>query len=1072
LFVNVGPVSNRTISIKSGSTVLILLSLLKRLRVDRYSKCCFSCFLSTTYEGGLLSFLFFVTEVERIATKMKHFGVIITLSILLMACTTQSTDTLKEEFKNPPDSARPGVYWYFMNGNQDREEMIADLHAMRDVGIGTVLFLEVNRSIPGPVGLMSEKWQDNLAHAFVEAGNLGMQVMLGTGPGWAGSGGPWVKVENSMKDLVGSGVQVSGPGTVDQVLPVPPPLQPNKHSHMTKAQAQLHENWFHDVAVLAFPTPPDGVATIDQVDLKTLQNISGPDARPQPRFIMPQASYVEPKSSKVLDDRQVVDLTALMQPDGRIHWEAPEGDWTIMRFVARSTGQSVRPAPLPGAGFENDKFNGDTYRDHWDNYQQKILDKVVALGGPLQPGKGLTAIHLDSWEMSGQNWTDDFRREFQKRRGYDPLPFYPAFMGMVVGSLEKTDRFLFDLRVTGNELVLEEYAGTIKKVAHENGLLYSNEPYAMTPANDLDLGSVADIVSAEFWAISPMADRQFSCIEAASISHTVGQRIVNAESFTSHRDAYAHTPANMKNQTDWALAIGINGFMFHTYVHQPLGETARPGMTLGRYGIHWNRHQTFWDFLPAYHRYITRSSHLLREGEAVVDILYLTPEGAPVIFDHPADATEGATYMQDKKGYGFDAVSTRILNLRAKVEDGRIAFPGGSSYRVLVLPNVPAMTPETLACIERLVEAGATVIGQPPLKSPSLINYPACDKAVASKAAKMWGTTRTPATVTQVPLGRGAIYWGGALNSGKEVYPSYAATAAFLSELGLPEDFTSPSGKLRYIHRRTDDHDMYFVSNRSGEPLATEGIFRIDSGTPQLWDAVTGETRSLEEYQHEGGLTRVPLAFAPFQSFFVVFPHKPVGVQLAAAPTANFPEFVKIKPLVGAWEVAFDSINGGPENITFDSLVDWTQHPEPSVRYFSGIATYRKTFDVPEAGKKADKSIYLDLGSVKDICRVYLNGKDLGIVWTAPWRVDITGTVHDTNNELVIEVANGWVNRLIGDQQPGDKNVRKLSWKSGLLDGKTYQTGRYTFGTQKFYNANSPLRPAGLIGPVTLLTSK
>jgi len=982
-------------------------------------------------------------------------------------------DDLATRFLNPPDSARPGAYWYFLDGNQDRDAMIADLQAMRDVGIGSVIFLEVNKNAPlGPVHFMSEQWQDNVAYAFVEAGKMGMQVLLGTGPGWAGSGGPWVKIENSMKHLVGSAVQVSGPGSVDQVLPVPPPQSANKHAGIAPAQAKLRQRWFRDVAVLAFPTPPDGVAKVDQVSLKTLKDIPAPQLRPSPRFVMPMEKYNEPGASKVFDERQVVDLTALLQPDGRIQWEAPEGEWTIMRFVARSTGQTTRPAPRPGFGFEHDKFDGETYLDHWQNYQQKLIDKVVALGGPLQLGRGLTAIHLDSWEMSAQNWTEDFRREFQERRGYDPQPFYPAFMGMVVGSMEKTERFLWDLRVTGNELVLEEYAGMIKKLAHQRGLLYSNEPYGLSPASDLDLGSIADIVSAEFWSIPPMADRQFSCIEAASIAHTVGQEIVNAEAFTAHKETFSFTPANMKNQTDWALAIGINGFMFHTYVHQPLGEAAHPGMSLWRYGLHWNRNQTFWDYLPAYHRYLARCSYLLREGEAVADILYLTPEGAPVIFDPPTDAMEGEPVMRDKRGYSFDAVSPRILGLRAEVNEGRIAFPGGSSYRVLVLPDVPTMTPETLACIERLVKAGATVIGGAPAKSPSLVNYPACDQAVASKAAEMWGASSSPATVTRVPLGRGAIYCGGALKPTGETYPSYAATAALLAEMGLAEDFTSPSAKLRYIHRITADYDLYFVSNRSDEPLATEGIFRIERGVPQLWDAVTGETRALEEYQHEGALTRVPLTFAPYQSFFVVFPHKSDPHQPKQDPAANFPDVVQVKVLDGGWKVEFDPAMGGPGTVNFDSLVDWSQHQEPGIRYYSGSATYRKSFDLPQAEQMGGKRMSLDLGSAYDICRVSLNGKDLGIVWTAPWRVDITDAVRSKGNELVIKLANSWVNRLIGDRQAGDKNARRLSWKSGLLGGKTFSSGRYTFVTHQFLNADSPLKPAGLLGPISILSEK
>jgi len=978
-------------------------------------------------------------------------------------------ETLEKEFLSPPDSARPGVYWYFMDGNQDRKEMVADLHAMKSAGIGSVLFLEVDLGMArGPVSFMSEPWQDNVAHAFVEAGKLGMEVVLGTGPGWAGSGGSWVAAADSMQHLVGSSLKVSGPGVLNQVLPPPPPHKANHFAGMTPDHVAKRNAWFQDVAVIAFPTPAGGTTTIDNVDMKTLKDVQPFSIKmAKAPFVMPQVSYPEPDTSHIIDANRVVDLTSLLKPDGSIKWDIPAGEWTVMRFVARSTGQTTRPAPRAGHGFENNKFDKASYQRHWDNYQQKLLDKVLAKGGPLQKGKGLTTIHLDSWEMSSQNWTSTFRKEFQQRRGYDPQPFYPAFMGLVVGGMEKTERFLWDMRKTSQELVLEQHAGAIKQLAHKHGLLYSNEPYDMNPAGDIDLGSVADIPMCEFW-YTPH-DTQYSCIEAASISHTMGQQIVKAESFTSSGDAFANHPANMKNQTDWAFAIGINGIMFHTYQHQALGDTEKPGMTMGPYGIQWHRNQTLWNYLAPYHEYITRCSHLLSQGEAVADILYLTAEGAPSIFEAPVDAVEGAAKMRDKRGYSFDAVSPRILSIRAVVENGRIAFPDGSKYRVLVLPNVPTMTPETLACIERMVKAGATVIGNPPVKSPSLVNYPACDAALSSLATKMWGGTQPPATMARIGCGKGVVCWGGNLNAdAKEIYPTYAATAALLSSLGLTEDFSSPSGKLRFTHRQTSDHDIYFVSNRTEEKVVTEGVFRIDGSQPQLWDPVTGERHKLADFATKDGTTRVPLCFEPLQSFFVIFPS---NNSPKTAATPNYSDFKEVAILDGPWNVSFDPKWGGPANITFDSLTDWITHPEEGIRYYSGTATYRKTFDARGFNLTNKNKIWLSLGTVHEICRVRLNGKDLGIVWTSPWRVNITPALKATGNQLEIEVANGWVNRLIGDQQPAHKGVRKVKLPSGLLAGMEQPAGRHTFITHPHYKAASPLRPAGLIGPVSILTN-
>lgn len=1007
---------------------------------------------------------------------MKH-GTLLALA-MLAAAPTALADGLETEFLTPPDASRPGVYWTIQDGNQDRDEMIADMNSLNDVGFGSILFMEVDLGYAkGPVPFMSTQWVDNIANAFVHAGTLGMEVIIMTGPGWTGSGGPWTPIEDSMKHLVGSSVQVSGPGTLNQVLPVAPPHPANPYAGMNGTIAAQRNAWFEDVAVIAFPTPSAGTATIgtansQEVNAKILKGLlpysSSGEARNLP-FVMPLASYTEPGADKVLDDSQVVDLTSLLQPDGSINWTIPAGNWTVMRFVARSTGQTSRPAPAAGYGLENDKFDGSTFRAHWNNFQKPLLDKIVAQGGPLQPGRGLTTIHLDSWEMSSQNWTGTFRTEFQTRRGYDPQPFYPAWMGQVVGSREETERFLWDMRKTSQELTLEEYAGEIKAVAHENGLLYSNQPYDMNPNGDMDLVSVADIPSCEFW--NDTFNTQYGVIEAVSTARTMGPQLVRAEAYTSGTNSFAKNPANMKNQTDWAFAIGINGFVFHGSAHQPLGDIAKPGMTFGQHGINLSRHNTLWDYLPGYNSYLARCSHTLRQGEAVGDILYLAPEAAPHVFEAPVDATEGVSSMRDKRGYSFDAVTPRILSMRATVDGDRIAFPDGSKYRVLVLPDVATMTPETLTKIDQLVQAGATIIGKPPVKSPSLVNYPACDTSVSTLATAMWGGATAPGSVTPVSRGSGTIYWGGNLEPGAALYPSYAATASVLAGLGLAEDFTSPSGKLRYQHRVTTDRDIYFVSNRTGETLDTEGVFRIDGLAPKLWDPVSGETRALEEYSSSGGVTTVPLTFKPAQSYFIVFPHSSSGSTPPTSPEDNFPAFSLASQLGGSWDVAFDPALGGPASVTFASLVDWTQRPEPGIHYYSGTATYTKSFDLLGYDPADGYDFFLDVGAFNGICEVRLNGQDIGSAWTAPWRVDITAALQATGNQLEIEVVNNWVNRLIGDQQPADKDVRSLSWLSGLLGGGSYGAGRYTFATTSPWAASSPLQSAGLLGPVQVLTS-
>jgi hypothetical protein len=741
---------------------------------------------------------------------------------------------------------------------------------------------------------------------------------------------------------------------------------------------------------------------------------------------------------------------------------------------------------------------------------------------------------------------------------------------------------------------------------------------------------VADVPMAEFWNNS--VDSAYSCIESASIGHVMGRPIVSAEAFTSSGglDAY---PWSLKNQGDWAFCVGINRIVFHTFAHQALGDAFKPGMTMGPYGVHWHRNQTWWPMVSAFHRYLTRCSQLLRQGVTVSDVLYLTPEGTPHIFLPPPSALEGSGPLADKKGYGFDGCSPKILMARAEVKDGRIAFPGGTSYRLMVLPQAETMTPGLLAKIRDLVKSGATVVGVPPAKSPSLSDYPACDREVQSLAKDLWGSMDMPQKATKRSYGKGFIQWGGALTplpaeqvslaeskwiwypegnpaqsaspgtryfqrvfsvdetkalasatsavsadnvftlwiNGKKVsegdnfnitvktsiasflrpgvnvisvavvnggeaanpagwigafdlrykdgsrevvrtdgswsaglaaqpgweqaatkpdewkaaqvlgdyamspwnrgkaseplpslYPSYEQTADVLQSLGVSEDFTA-TGPVRYGHRRTADRDIYFVSNRTGSPIKADCRFRVGQGNAQLWDPVTGQRRPLPQFERTAGLTNIPMEFDAFQSFFVVFGGK--DEKPTSESKTNFPDLKQGQELSGAWEVAFDPKWGGPEKIIFDTLQDWTARPEPGIKYYSGIATYRKTFNMAQV---SEGKTYLDLGVVHDMARVKLNGRDLGVVWCAPWRVEVTGVIKTGDNSLEIEVVNRWPNRLIGDKQPGDADVRTVNCPPGFLGGEQHKAGRYTYSTNAPYGPQSPLLPSGLLGPVML----
>jgi hypothetical protein len=994
------------------------------------------------------------------------------LTVMLSACcfygysqqiTNPTTNALKAGFINPPNTAKPGVYWYFMDGNMSKESIKKDLESMKKAGIGNLVFLEVNVGVPrGPVDFLSDQWQEMFKYAVRESERLGIEITLGIGPGWTGSGGPWVKPEQSMQHLVSSQVNVTG-GQKDIKLPIPPPKSP--YFGEGAFSPELKKEWndfYEDVAVLAYPTPAvdEKIKDIDEKALYYRAPYSS--AKGVKQFLPSVSDYTSTNPQATISKNKIIDVSKYLQPDGTLNWTAPAGNWTIIRFGRRNNGAITRPAPVPGLGFEADKFDTVALNAHLDNYVGKLLRKVGALD--KKSAGGLKRLHMDSWEMGSQNWTPHFRAEFIKRRGYDPLPYYPVYAGHIIESQEISERFLWDLRQTSQELILEYHALAVKKYAHKNGMSLSIEPYDMNPTADLELGAIADVPMSEFWSKGYGFNSSFSVVEATSIAHVNGKSLTPAEAFTAHGEDWRQHPGSMKNQGDWAFAAGVNRFVYHTFQNQYLADSLRPGATMGPYGVHWDRNQTWWPMVDAYHQYISRCSYMLQQGVSVADVLYLNPEGSPHVFRPPFSAMIGNDTIPDRKGYNFDGCAPDLL-YKASVVSGNIVFPGGASYRLLVLPAVPTMTPALLEKIAALVRAGATVVGAPPLRSPSLVGYPAVDNKIAFLAEQVWGPTATEQRQSHT-YGKGKVIWGGDLTTELDnLYPKYDLTATILRSMHVQQDFES-NGPVRYVHRTTPDKDVYFISNKTAEQLDADATFRSIKGTPQLWDAVTGNFKGLGEFKKQNGTTTIPIHLDAYQSYFVVFT-KDVKAKQASAKTKNFVTPAIVTTLSGPWNVSFDPKWGGPKNIVFDELTDWTLRPEEGIKYYSGIATYNKTFEINVAQNSKDK-FYLDLGEIKNLARVKLNGKDLGVVWTAPWRVQIPVSLLKKQNTLEIEVANLWPNRLIGDQKIASDGPTNGRWPNWITKGEPRPGKRYTFTTFEPYREDTPLLRSGLIGPVTI----
>jgi len=524
--------------------------------------------------------------------------VILALSILLLLSGARA-DELEHNFSEPPASSRAWVYWYFMDGMMTREGLTADLEAMRSAGIGGAIFLEVNIGLPrGPVEFMSPQWQALFQHAVKEADRLGIEIALGAGPGWCGTGGPWIKPEQSMQHLVASQTNFAGPLEFSDTLPRPQPRLPYfGEGTLTPELKAEWKSFYRDVAVLAFPTP-DRLGRISEADEKALYYREPYSSKAGVKPFLPAPAEFPPlAANQCIDTNAVIDLTAKLSPDGRLNWDAPPGKWTIMRFGRTITGQTTRPAPMPGLGFESDKFEDAALDAHFASF----LGKLISETGPHKNSdRGLTMLHFDSWEMGSQNWSEHFRAQFQRRRGYDPIKFLPAYAGLVVGTPELTERFLWDVRQTAGELVIENHVRHLRELAHQHGLRLSVEPYDLNPAGDLALGAEADVPMCEFWADADPFNTTFSCVEATSIAHTHGKPVVGAEAFTGGGTlSWSRHPGSMKDQADWAFATGINRLTFHRYQHQPWTNRV-PGMTMGDIGTQYERTQTWWEMSGAW----------------------------------------------------------------------------------------------------------------------------------------------------------------------------------------------------------------------------------------------------------------------------------------------------------------------------------------------------------------------------------------------------------------------------------------------------------------------------------------
>ena len=1002
--------------------------------------------------------------------KIKSFDAVTKISCALVltcaVCAPLSAELSPDAFRNPPPVARPHTWWHWMNGNVTKEGITADLEAMASAGIGGAQVFDAGLALPkGPVAFATDAWFDCLVHADREAKRLGIELCIANCSGWTSSGGPWITPALSMKYVTAVAIRVKGGESFDGTLPLP----------------EKTNGFYEDIAVLAFPTPASGKAVLCELpdfDLQVFRRrgsstLGGQEAGPQMPVRITDRN-APPESC--VPSGEIMDVTSSMRPDGHLAWTAPasHASWTVLRIGYKANGRTNRSASQAGLGLECDKLDPHALDVNFDAYVGRLLKL-------LPKERALNGVLLDSYEVFGQNWTRGFDRTFFESAGYSITNFLPVLAGYPVDSASRTESFLREFRRVISSEFARNYAGRLRERCRENGLTFYCEPYGNGPFNDLEFARACDVPMSEFWrprnascdlaALSREKNPSYMACRwgnkalgnsktVASTAHVWGRRIVGAEAFTSYPDSgsgrWLDSPGAMKLQCDRILSEGVNRMIFHRFVHQPWTSPIRyPGMTMAAYGAHIDRTQTWWNHgAKEFFAYMARAQYILQQGTFVGDVLLCTPGEAPEY------GTDGII----PQGHDGDRCHPAVLSAIKVLEGGEVVVPGGTRYHVIGTPPRDTLRAEIVAELKRLEDAGAKVV-------------------------------------------------------------EYGEVANTLKRLGCMPDFICDDRDVTWIHRRTGNDDFYFLAVPNKKDKTINCSFRIADRFPELWNPVTGETRPVAQPCREHGYTKFAIDCPPSHSVFVVFRKMHANrpgegkANISSGTVPNAPsgpvpgDLLGTVPIVGPWQITFRE-PGKTSDIataTFTNLISWTESEDANIRYFSGTATYKcrierikynmkpvpelgipQTSQTPQTFQTSCKSgtvpmrMVLDLGNVKEIAEVTVNGRTYPALWCPPYKVDITDAIAQVPSvpdvpslTIEIKVTNLWPNRLIGDAKlPDDCEWDDGSkskgyplvkyWPEWLLRGLPSPTGRHTFTTCRLWTADGQLMESGLLGPVVL----
>jgi hypothetical protein len=771
--------------------------------------------------------------------------------------------------------------------------------------------------------------------------------------------------------------------------------------------------------------------SIKDLPLKSSTRELGNSA-PDCRFLL-EHEPPQPNEPVVPHD-EIINLTSAMNHDGEMAWTVPDGQWAVLRIGHTNTGAHVSTESADWSGQVLDYMSSDSLDAYWSRNIEPLMKAI----GPLA-GTTLRYVHTDSWEGGGMNWTPGFDQTFQQNRGYDPIPWLAVLAGYVVDNRKDSNAFLADFRKTIGDRVAGHYEH-LARLANQHGVGTHPEcsgPHA-GPLDGLKNYGRSELMMSEFWSPSPHRPNppeRFFVKQASSAAHTYGKRLVGAEGFTTIGPHWNDVPwSAMKPSFDHEFCAGLNLLFNHTFTCSP-DELGLPGQEYFA-GTHFNPQVTWWDESVAVIDYFRRCQYLAQQGKFVADVLYYYGDHVPNIAALKESDPAGAL-----PGFDYDVLSEELLLSRLTVDNGQVTLPSGMRYCVLVLPDHRILSLGAIKKINELVREGATVLGQKPRWAVSLEGGLAGEAEFQTLAHELWGPEDFDPTAKGIrPVGKGRIAWG-------------MTAQELLHRDRVPPDVTFDDEQVAavvgWIHYQIESADVYFLSEPNGQAIDATAIFRCSGKIPELWDAVDGSMRESQTFAFRDGRTEVPIQLDPFGSIFVVFRKATSSDRNAGS---NFADWQPARSLAGPWDVAFDAARGGPaQSVRLDSLIDWTEHNDPAIKYYSGKATYRTSFTLDD--KLRGKPLAIQLGQVKDvgIAKVRLNGRDVGIVWRPPFRVNISELVKPGENELEVTVVNSWRNRLIGD--------------------RTLPEGKRQTRTNINVTPDWQLAPSGLLGPVMVETA-